>query len=119
MTTQTLSMISKAYAADIITEYSDTLNEDTVYSIAHEVADSSEHVIYYHKARELISNLTNDEFNGAEDAVDSDTGCEFLSYNKHGERLAYYALYAAITEALQELMQQQQQQQEEEEEGDK
>jgi hypothetical protein len=116
MTTQTLSMISKAYAAVIITEYSDTLDKDSMYDIVHEVADGSEHVIYYHKARELVDKLNNDELNDAEDQVEVRVGGEYISYNDHAVRIAYFALHTAIMEALQELMEQQEQQQQEEEE---
>ena len=121
MTTQTLSMISKAYAAVIITEYSDTLDEDSLYDIVHEVADGSEHVIYYHKARELVDSLTYDELNDAEDQVEACFGGEYISYNDHAVRISYFALHTAIMKALQELMEQQQQkeQEEEQEEGDK
>jgi hypothetical protein len=105
-------MISKAYAADIITEYSGTLDEDSMYDIVREVADGSEHVIYYDKARELVNSLTMDDLNDAEEQVKVWVS-EFISYNEHAERLAYYALHTAIMEALQELMQQQQKEEEE------
>jgi hypothetical protein len=119
MTTQTLSMISKAYASNIITEYSNTSDKDSMYDVVHEVADGSEHVIYYDKARELVDSLTYDELNDAEDQAEACFKGEYRSYDDHAVRIAYFALHVAITGALQELMEQQeQQQQEEEEEGD-
>jgi hypothetical protein len=107
-------MISKAYAAGIMLEYSDYY-EDTMFDRVHEVADGSEHVIYYHKARELVDSLTNAELNDAEDQVEGCFGGEYISYNDHAVRIAYFALHTAIMEALQELMEEQEQQQEEEE----
>lgn len=90
-----------AYAADIAAEVAEKIKEygpDAAYDLAHEHADGSEHVIYYHKAHAICQNCNTD----AGEEIVSDLGEPEggWSYNGFAVAIAYGELRHRIECAL-------------------
>ena len=64
---------------------------------AHEVADGSEDVIYYHKAHAIVRDSTSDELCDAESMVE-DCGSEDNTYDGMATMLAFWIVYGRFTE---------------------
>ena len=84
---------------DIWFNYEHGLNDqDDWHDIAHEVADSSQYVIYYGMAWDLVTMMRHQDsalFNDAEDAA-FNWGIEFESANQMMTMIAYELIYQAI-----------------------
>lgn len=84
---------------DIWFNYKHGLNDqDQWHDITHEVADSSQYVIYYGMAWDLVTMMRHADsalFNDAENAA-FDHGVEFESANQMMTLIAYELIYQAI-----------------------
>ena len=89
-----------AYAADIAAEIAEEIkgHGGDAYDMAHERADGSEHVFYYHKAHAICQNCNTD---AGEDFI-SDTGEPEggWAYNGFAVAIAYGELRHRIERAL-------------------
>lgn len=84
---------------DVWFNYEHDLNDqDDWHDITHELADSSQYVIYYGMAWDLVTMMRQQDpalFNDAEDAA-FDHGVEFESANQMMTLIAYELIYQAI-----------------------
>lgn len=93
-----LDQIAKDYAEEIWRDVDGDI--DAATDQAHEYADGSEWVIYYHKAHELCQNCNTD--NGTQFFEDCGPWSE-LTYDGTASIIAYGELNARINHALYEL----------------
>ena len=75
-------------------------DEDQLPDIISEHADSSCIVIYYSQAHDFLRSLSSEDLSLAEDEYSSCWGGEFTSYNDTASKIAYFALYAKISEQI-------------------
>lgn len=79
--------------------YLESLDSFDIYDCAHTEADSWDVVIYTGKALDLIANTWSSELNQAEESM-QETGFEFSDFGQTCCTLAYWIVYHAMTEAL-------------------
>lgn len=79
--------------------YLESLNDFDVYDAAHTEADSLDVVIYSGKALDLINNTWQSEIDRAEESM-MDAGYTFESFSHCCSILAYWIVYHAIYEAI-------------------
>ena len=93
--------IAEEYASGIMEEQ-EHWSEDDLYDIAHEWADSSQHVIYYSHAQDFVQALP---FDVKKDAAQSVADCGIINdettYDQMATQIAYFALQRLIMDAVQ------------------
>lgn len=104
--TYTLDLLCKGYAEDIVAQCgqaSEMWDRDTLTSLqnnadewAHQYADSSEHVIYYHKALQIVANCNTDQ---GEQFVE-DMGEKYDDIRKHASAVVYGEIYSRTMQHL-------------------
>jgi hypothetical protein len=85
-----------------------TTDREEVYDLVWEYADSSEHVIYYGKAHDLVHLVRNWDsslYNDAEEEVE-DLFCrsDVMTYDKHATVLAFCIIRIELTRKVEELI---------------
>lgn len=75
-------------------------DEDQLPEIISEHADSSQLVIYYSQAHDFVRSLSHEDLCLAEDEYRNCWGGEFISYGDAATKIAYFALYAKISEEM-------------------
>ena len=104
--TYTLDLLCKGYAEDIVAQCKrdDAMwDRDPLTSLqnnadewAHQYADNSEHVIYYHKALQIIANCDTDQ---GEQFVE-DMGEKYDDIRKHAAAVVYGEIYSRTMKHL-------------------
>lgn len=82
--------------------------EDDIVDIASAHADGSQLVIYYSQAHDFVKWLPNDIRSCAEDLVADCFGGQYIDYNDHASKIAYFALEQMIIEEVTERLEKQQ-----------
>ncbi len=83
--------------ADMIREEYD-LDELYVSDVIYEVIDGASEVTYTHESMALVESLSTEELDNAEVGVETECAGTFMSYYRHVQLIAYFALEAAIYE---------------------
>ena len=102
-----LTKYAEAAAADIVEEFDiqpdEALDdyEDEFSDKAHEWADQSEHVIYYHKAHDICQNCNVDQ---GEEWLEEVGNPEPCTYDALAVAIAYGEFRARIETALQDIL---------------
>lgn len=91
----------KANTYDAWESYLESLDSFDVYDAAHTEADSWDVVIYSGKALDLINNTWQSEIDRAEESM-LDAGYQYESFSHCCSILAYWIVYHAITEAIED-----------------
>lgn len=85
-----------------------TTDREEVYDLVWEYADSSEYVIYYGKAHDLVHLVRNWDsslYNDAEEELEELTcGGEPMSFDKHATVLAFCIIRVELTRRVEELI---------------
>jgi arginine/ornithine N-succinyltransferase beta subunit len=97
-----LDLIAQSYAEDIFAEMKQyQMDEDDAREIIWEWVDSSEYVIYYHKAHEICQNCDVSEG----EAFAEDVGMpENVTYDSLAVQIAFGELVYRVTAAFDKLM---------------
>ncbi len=83
----------------------ETLEREDAETLIWEHADSSEHVIYYGKAHDLVHLVRNWDsslYNEAQDEVEELNGGEFLDYDTYATRLAFSIIRIHLSQLVYE-----------------
>lgn len=97
------------YIEDLAEDIANTTTDrEEVYDLVWEYADSSEHVIYYGKAHDLVHlvrNWNSSLYNDAEAELEELTcGGEPMSYDKHATVLAFCIIRLELHKRVEELI---------------
>jgi len=87
--------------------YEQTLDKEKAYELIWEHADSSEHVIYYSKAHDLVHlvrNWNSSLYDEAHDEVEELGGGEFLDYDTFATRLAFSMIRIHLSQLVNEFI---------------
>lgn len=82
--------------------------DDDIIDLASAHADGSQLVIYYSQAHDFVQWLPSDIRSSAEDAVADCFGGQYIDYNDHASKIAYFALEQMILQELTERLDEQQ-----------
>lgn len=83
----------------------ETLNTEKAYELIWQHADSSEHVIYYSKAHDLVHLVRNWDsslYNEAKEEVEVFNGEELLDYDTYTTRVAFSIIRTHLTQLVHE-----------------
>ena len=91
-----IRQIALDYVDMICDEYD--MKELYLSDIVHEVVDGASEVQYTHESIALVNSLSTEEIYDADESVQMVTDSSFVTYNRHVQLIAYFALEAAIYE---------------------
>ena len=92
---------ANSLAKELIENMPENEGECYIYDMASEYADGSEHVIYYHKAHDLVNWMHASDIADIEGEIEA--GGSFVGYNDLASRIAFYHLSNMISAAALEI----------------